>query len=196
MTKLIKNWWLLLIAGIAYIILGFLVWNHPGETLLVAAIYIGIILLISGISQTVMAIRERDGMEKWGLYLAFGLIDLVLGAIFLFNPIATAVAFTLVLGIWFLFRGIMEIVNSFRLKKEGMDYWWLSLVSGIVIAVLGFMITGKPLSGALALVTLISFAFWFKGVIMIIISFGVRKVKRKVGDAKEAVVDRLQGTAE
>ncbi len=196
MIKLIKNWWLLLIAGIAYIILGFLVWNHPGETILVAAIYIGIILIVTGALQSILAIRERDGMEKWGMYLAFGLIDVVLGAVFLFNPIATAVALTLVLGIWFLFRGIIEVVNSFRLKQEGLEYWWLSLMGGIVLTVLGFLITGKPLSGAMAIVTLISFAFWFKGIIMIVISLGLRKVKRNLGEVKENLTDQLQGAAD
>ena len=84
--KIAKNWWLLLIAGIVYIILGFLVWQHPGETILFVTIYIGIALLISGISMVVLSIGERDGLNNWGWYLATGLVDILLGGIFLFNP--------------------------------------------------------------------------------------------------------------
>jgi uncharacterized membrane protein HdeD (DUF308 family) len=193
MVKLVKNWWLLLIAGIAYIVLGILVWRHPGETILVAAIYIGIILLITGISQAILAIRERDGLEKWGWYLAIGLIDIFLGGIFLFNPISTAVALTLVIGIWFLFRGILEFVNSFSLKSKGVDLWWISMFGGLILAILGFIIVGKPLAGTMAIVTLISVAFWLKGIIMIVMSFGLKKVKGTAGDVKQAVSERIQG---
>jgi len=62
MVKLVKNWWLLLVAGVAYIALGILVWRYPGETILVAAIYIGILLLITGISQAVWSEVKRCGI--------------------------------------------------------------------------------------------------------------------------------------
>ena len=64
-NKLAKNWWLLLIAGFVYIALGFLVWQYPGETILFATVYIGIGLLISGLSMSVLAIGERDGISNW-----------------------------------------------------------------------------------------------------------------------------------
>ena len=184
-NKLAKNWWLLLVAGIVYIILGFLVWNHPGETILFITIYIGIALLISGISMVVLSIGERDGLNNWGWYLATGLVDILLGGVFLFNPIASAVTLMLLVGLWFLFRGVMEFVNSFDLKRKGVANWWLDLIGGLVIAVFGFIIIGKPLAGSLAVVTLISFAFWIKGTIMVVMAFGIKRVKSKLQDVVE-----------
>ena len=183
--NLVKNWWLLLIAGTVYILLGFLIWNHPGETLLLAAIYIGIALLFSGVSMVILSIGERDGLKNWGWYLATGLIDILLGAVFVFNPIASAVTLMLLVGIWFMFRGIIEFVNSFDLKSKGVSNWWLNLIGGLAIAGFGFIIIGKPLAGSLAVVSLISFAFWIKGTILLVMAFGIRKIKKAVNEAGE-----------
>ena len=183
--NLVKNWWLLLIAGAVYILLGFLIWNHPGETLLLAAIYIGVALLFSGVSMVILSIGERDGLKNWGWYLATGLIDILLGAVFVFNPIASAVTLMLLVGIWFMFRGIIEFVNSFDLKSKGVSNWWLNLIGGIAIAGFGFIIISKPLAGSLAVVSLISFAFWIKGTILLVMAFGIRKIKKAVNEAGE-----------
>lgn len=183
--NLVKNWWLLLIAGTVYILLGFLIWNHPGETLLLAAIYIGVALLFSGVSMVILSIGERDGLKNWGWYLATGLIDILLGAVFVFNPIASAVTLMLLVGIWFMFRGIIEFVNSFDLKSKGVSNWWLNLIGGLAIAGFGFVIIGKPLAGSLAVVSLISFAFWIKGTILLVMAFGIRKIKKAVNEAGE-----------
>ena len=183
--NLVKNWWLLLIAGAVYILLGFLVWNHPGETLLLAAIYIGVALLFSGVSMVILSIGERDGLKNWGWYLATGLIDILLGAVFVFNPIASAVTLMLLVGIWFMFRGIIEFVNSFDLKSKGVSNWWLNLVGGLAIAGFGFIIISKPLAGSLAVVSLISIAFWIKGTILLVMAFGIRKIKKAVNEVGE-----------
>lgn len=181
--KIAKNWWLLLIAGIVYTFLGFLVWGHPGETILFATLYIGIALLVSGISMVVLSIGERDGLNNWGWYLATGLIDVFLGGVLLFNPIASAVTLMLLVGFWFMFRGIIEFVNSFDLKKKGVSNWWLNLIGGLTVAVFGFIIIGRPLAGSLAIVSLISFAFWIKGSILLIMALGIRKLSKKVEEA-------------
>jgi uncharacterized membrane protein HdeD (DUF308 family) len=61
------------------------------------------------------------------------------------------------------------------------------------LAILGFIIEGKPLAGTMAIVTLISVAFWLKGIIMIVMSFGLKKVKGTAGDVKQDVSERIQG---
>jgi uncharacterized membrane protein HdeD (DUF308 family) len=182
-NKLAKNWWLLLIAGFVYIALGFLVWQYPGETILFATVYIGIALLISGLSMSVLAIGERDGISNWGWYLATGLIDVLLGGVFIFNPIGSAITLMLLIGIWFMFRGIIEFVNSFDLKSKGVAYWWLNLIGGLAIAIFGFIIIGRPLAGSLAIVTLISLAFWIKGTIVVIMALGIKRLQHKLKEA-------------
>ena len=195
-NKLAKNWWLLLIAGLVYIGLGFLVWQYPGETILFATIYIGIALLVSGLSMSVLAIGERNGMSNWGWYLATGLIDVLVGAVFIFNPIGSAITLMLVIGIWFMFRGIIEFVNSFDLKSKGVGNWWLNLIGGLAIALFGFVIIGRPLAGSLAIVTLISFAFWIKGTILLVMAFGIKRLRHELKEAAESTADQLQDTAE
>ena len=134
----------------------------------------------------VLSVMERDGLNNWGWYLATGLIDVFIGCVFIFNPIASAITLMLLVGIWFMFRGIIEFVNSFDLKQKGVTYWWLSLIGGLAVAVFGFIIIGKPLAGSLAIVTLISFAFWIKGIILIVMGLSLRKAKTDVQEVMAA----------
>jgi uncharacterized membrane protein HdeD (DUF308 family) len=166
-----KKWWLMLITGLAYVILGVIIWNYPGETVLGATIYIGITLLITGFSYIGLVI---GGAEKWGWYLAKGVIDIVLGGIILFNPIATASMLVLTVGIWFVFKGAMMFAESFSLKKGGYKLWWLNLIGGILIMIFGWMITGDPLAGTMGIVVYISIALWIKGVVLIATAFGLK----------------------
>ena len=170
-SKLSKNWWLLLIVGVAYTILGVVVWNYPGETVLAAAVYIGIILLVTGFSYIGLAI---GGIEKRGWYLAGGIIDIILGGIVLVNPITSASMLVLTIGIWFVFKGAMMFGESFSLKKDGYKLWWLNMIGGILIIIFGWMITGNPLAGTMAVVAYVSVSLWIKGIVMISSAFGLK----------------------
>jgi uncharacterized membrane protein HdeD (DUF308 family) len=177
-----KNWWLMLIMGLAYIVLGIIVWKYPGETILGASVYIGITLLVTGFSYIGLAI---GGVEKWGWYLTGGIMDLILGGIILFNPIATASLLVLTIGLWFLFKGAMMFAESFSLRKVGYKYWWLNMIGGILLMVFGWKITGDPLAGTMAVVFYVSITLWIKGVVMITNAFGL-KIIGKIEQAKEA----------
>ena len=163
----------MLIVGIAYTILGVIVWRYPGEAVLGATMYIGIVLMVTGFSYIGMVI---SGIEKWGWYLFAGIIDVILGAIILFNPIASASMLVLTVGLWFVFRGALLFAESFSLRKAGYRLWWLNLIVGIVIAFLGWRITGNPLAGTMAVVAYISINLWINGVTMIINAFGLKEI--------------------
>jgi uncharacterized membrane protein HdeD (DUF308 family) len=170
-SKLSKRWWLMLIVGVAYTILGVVVWNYPGETLLGATIYIGMLLLITGISYISLAI---GGVEKRAWYLAGGIIDILIAGLILFNPIESASMLVLTIGIWFVFKGVMMFSEAFSLKKSGYNLWWTNLIGGILITIFGWMITGNPLAGTMAVVAYASVSLWIKGMVLITNAFGLK----------------------
>jgi uncharacterized membrane protein HdeD (DUF308 family) len=86
-----------------------LVW--PGITLFVIAVLVGWVLLAWGLSDVVNAFFSRH-LRHWWLYLVRGLFAIVIGVIALRDPGSAVLALVLVLGIWSIAFGIVEIIAA------------------------------------------------------------------------------------
>jgi uncharacterized membrane protein HdeD (DUF308 family) len=57
--------------------------------------------------------------RHWGWILAFGIVTLVAGIAVLAWPGRTLVVIAVMLSVWLLFFGLMEIAAAFRLRSVG-----------------------------------------------------------------------------
>ena len=115
-----------LIAGIVIAVLGVYVWFNPAATLLGLALYLGIIFIVVGAGYFMLSFSNRSG---W--YLTVGILDMLVGVIFVGNLGLTAATLPIVLALWFLAIGVMQIVASFSLRREGYSWGW-SLLAGVL----------------------------------------------------------------
>jgi uncharacterized membrane protein HdeD (DUF308 family) len=67
-----------MLAGVLYVIGGFLIMDEPLQGALIITIFLSIALVVGGILRSVIAIRHRPE-PGWGLLLVSGLISLVVG---------------------------------------------------------------------------------------------------------------------
>ena len=177
MKNQLKYWWLILLRGIVFLLLSFIVFANPVGSLLGLAVYIGISLLLTGIFLIVLALSSRDTMENWGWRLAEGVIDVIFAFVLLSNPGVTATVLPFVVGFWMMVYGIMMFADSFQVKKTGESNWWIGLVGGLLTVLAGYFITNNLLAGAVALTYWIGFGFIVAGIINISISLRMRKLK-------------------
>ena len=91
-----------------------LVWPDP--TLLVVAAVIGWWVLFSGVMTTVGSISARRILPYWGLFLALGIVEAVVGVWLLQQPGLTLVATVLAIGLWSIVYGIVLTTASFEVK--------------------------------------------------------------------------------
>ena len=94
--------------------IAFLVWSGP--TLLVLAIFIGAWVVVTGIFDFVGGVANRPNTSLWWLFAIFGVIEVILGIILLNNPEGTLALIVLLVGIWSIVVGILQIVVSFEVK--------------------------------------------------------------------------------
>jgi uncharacterized membrane protein HdeD (DUF308 family) len=66
----------------------------------------------------------------WSLVLR-GLFAIAIGVLIIMKPLDSIAAFALVIAIWALFTGIVQIVHAFDLRTV-IDHWWVMLLSGLV----------------------------------------------------------------
>jgi uncharacterized membrane protein HdeD (DUF308 family) len=75
-------------------------------------------------------IRNLYNQTKWALILR-GLVSLAVAVVIFWRPMASVAALALVIALWSLFDGMVNIVRSFSLRGVA-PHWWVFLVSGIV----------------------------------------------------------------
>ena len=178
--SLLKNWWILLIKGIILIVLAIFVFRNPGEAILGLSIFIGVGFLLSGFIHTLSALLLRKEIKRWGWHLAEGLVDLFFGIVLLAKPQLTAVLIVFMVGFWFLFYAITNLIASFYLYEEGIKNWWIELIWGILGILFGMIIIFNPFTGLITIVWLLGISFIMGGIFNISMAFFLKKDKKEL----------------
>ena len=105
--------------------------------------------------------------EHWKWFLALGITLIILGFIAVGSSVLVTVASVIFLGSLLLIGGIVQTAYTFTIRKW--SGFFLSLLSGILYAVVGFFMIMHPTASALSLTLLIA-AFYIVGGIFRIIS--------------------------
>ena len=148
---LAKNWWLLLLRGIAAIVFGLLAFVWPGLTLVTLVLFYGAFALVDGVIALVAAFSGgAKPVPTWWL-VVIGLLGIAAGIVTFAMPGITAVLLILFIGAWALVHGIFEIIGAIQLRKE-IDNEWMLILSGVVSVLFGLIVLIAPGAGALGLV--------------------------------------------
>jgi len=112
----VESWkWLHGVLGVLFVVTGVMALTSPFQTFGILALLIGWYLLIKGTFTIIFSVLERGQMALWGLGLAAGVMELVIGVWALGYPGRSAWLLVLWVGIGALLRGITEIVFAFKL---------------------------------------------------------------------------------
>ena len=93
----------------------------------------------------------------WGLFLAEGIILVILGVAAIALPLIATLAFTIIIGWVFLVAGVVGLVTTFW-ARGAPGFWW-SLISAIIAIAAGVVLLLWPISGSISL-TLVLIAFF------------------------------------
>lgn len=111
-----NNWWLTVIIGILFIIVGFWSLFTPAPTLVTIAYFVGFMFLFTGISE-IFSVSTHN--VNWGWSLLSGAIDFIIGILFLTMPPGeAALVVSFLFGFWVLFRSLLGLGIVISLKKS------------------------------------------------------------------------------
>ena len=171
---LAKNWWLLLLRGIASIVFGVLAFAWPGITIISLVIVYGAYALVDGLFSLYAAIRGGDGAApRWWLAVV-GVAGVLAGLISFAMPAVVALWLLLLIGAWAIVSGIFEIVGAIRLRKE-IDNEWMLILHGVISVIFGVLLMAMPVPGALAMVWVIGAYAIAAGIILCVLAFRLKK---------------------
>lgn len=170
---LARNWWLVLLRGIAGIAFGIATFVAPGISLIALVLLYGAYAFADGVLAIISAIRWHGETTRWWVLLLQGLAGVGAGLITLFWPGITALALLFVIAAWAFVTGVLEIVAAIRLRKV-ITHEWLLVLAGIASVALGILLALFPGPGALALVIWIGSYAIVTGVLYIALAFRLR----------------------
>jgi uncharacterized membrane protein HdeD (DUF308 family) len=102
--------------GILSVIIGLWAIRHVLLTLLALVVFLGIFWVVNGTIEIFSSLSHR-AMPERGWTAATGLLSILAGLIVLAVPGLSLVSLAVILGVWLLILGVMEIRAAFRLRR-------------------------------------------------------------------------------
>ena len=110
--------------------------------------------------------------EKWGWFLALGILLIIAGLVAIAFPLLSSIAAKIFLGWLFLIGGVVMIVHAFAAPGWKGFIW--ELLIGILYLVAGGYLIFSPEAGLITLTILLAALFIAEGVAEVIMAFQVR----------------------
>jgi len=168
MKKRNKISWMHLLRGVLFIIVAILIFRKPLASIVAITATIGLLIAMAGSIFIAGSITFRKFYKKWKWTLAFGILDVILGFILLFNPAITTPILVIFIGSWAVTIGVLEVSLSFGIKKFGFKKWWTVLLIGLMSMAFGIIIILNPVLGALSVSIFMGMQFLFYGSFLIV----------------------------
>jgi uncharacterized membrane protein HdeD (DUF308 family) len=168
-----RNWWLVTLRGALAVIFGILTLAWPGMTLLALIFLWGFYALVDGISSIALGAAVRG--HRWSNVL-IGAVGVIAGLVAIMLPGETAVVLLVIIAIWAIIAGVVQVAAGIALRRAMAHAWFLILTGGLTL-VLGVVLLLNPGAGALALVTTIAIFALIWGISLILLGLRLRGLR-------------------
>jgi uncharacterized membrane protein HdeD (DUF308 family) len=177
LARALPPWWLLLITGVGWIVVGIILLRFDYTSVTAISILFGVVALVAGAFE-IMATFLVAGWWKL-LSILLAIVFIVAGIVAFIHPGDTFVALAAVFSFFLVFAGSFDIIWSISARHE-IEVWWLQLVGGIIEIALGFWAAGYYGRSAVLLVAWVSAYTLIRGVRELILAFRIREVQHAV----------------
>lgn len=136
--KVTGYWWSLLMAGIAWVVAALVILQFNHASVATVGILAGLMFVALGVENIMLSTLEVPARWAWAL---FGGLFLGSAVVCFVNPVNTFVGLAESLGFLFLVVGVWWMIRAF-LERGVNQFWWLGLISGIVMTTMAFWTSG------------------------------------------------------
>ena len=177
-------WKSTLLSGILAVILGILVLTWPGITILVAAIFFGAYLLVTGFAQVVFAFSLDVSAGGRVLLFISGAAALIL-AVLCFRSLQQSILLLAIwIGVGFIFRGVATAVSAISDPTLPGRGWEIFI--GVISLVAGIVMLASPFESIAMLTIVVGIWLIVIGLFEVVSAFGIRKASKDLTGLKEA----------
>jgi uncharacterized membrane protein HdeD (DUF308 family) len=166
-------WKSTLVSGVLAVLLGIAVVAWPGISILIAAIFFGAYLLVTGIAQVVLAFSLRAPVGSKVLLGISGLASVVLGVLCFLSLADSILLLAIWIGIGFIFRGVATTASAISDKTLPGRGW--EIFFGVVSLIAGIVMMVAPFESLATLALVVGIWLIVTGVFEIVMALRIRK---------------------
>jgi uncharacterized membrane protein HdeD (DUF308 family) len=170
-ARLADHWGLVLTYGLLTFGIGLVLALWPGETLTVLAVLLAIELVLMGSVRMLLAMASAslDRPGRWLMGLT-GVLAVVIGVLCLTNPVQTLKAIGILIGIFWIVAGLVDLLGALLPGTPGVRVW--EIVKGVVSLGAGIFLVANP-KVSLGFLVLVS-CIWLLGYGFVVIVEALR----------------------
>ena len=178
-SRAIRHWWLMLIAGMLCVAAGICVFAFPIESYVTLSILFGILMLLTGAMQLIIASTSGNYLMMRGYFIVGGVLDVILGIFLCLYPGVSLLVLPIMMGLWLMYHSFMIIsfggdMDTFRLSGGGM-----LIILGILLLILSVFVLVDPFSvGVATVLTVAGVGLIVLGIIFCAISFKLKNLHK------------------
>lgn len=192
----IKHWYIPLMVGIFFVVVGIVVISSPEGSLKALSILFALSFLFSGLSESIFSILNKDRLDNYAWTLAFAIITLFVGVLLLLKPTLSITALAFYIGFVILFRSISTIGFALDVKKYGSKNWTGLLIFGVIGAIASFILIWNPLFAGLSIIILVALSFLFAGLFNIFLAMQLKSLHKSSKHISAELLKRYENILE
>jgi uncharacterized membrane protein HdeD (DUF308 family) len=189
-TQIARNWWLLLLNGLALIVAGVLVFSIDW-TIRDLATFIGALFIFEGVSSALVS--GIDARARRANVIS-GLLSIATGIAIIAWPEPGIAAVAIFLGAWLIVTGTIAISGAFAARSV-LPNWWLLLLFGLLEIPLGVLALADPGATLAAIITVAGIWGVAIGVTRIVLAFEVKRLPDSLDQAFAGRAASQNGTS-
>ena len=132
-----RSSWADIIISIIFVIFGALLIAKPDETVGAISIILGILFIAMGVLKLV---EYYTSEPKEDYLLSVALVAVIFGVIILFASDSILSLFRIILGVWIIVTGVMDLQTILAWKQVKSPYWTTALLLSILMLLAGIII--------------------------------------------------------
>jgi uncharacterized membrane protein HdeD (DUF308 family) len=158
---------------------GITVFVFPMESYLTLGIVFGVIMLLTGVTQLIVAGASGNYFTMKGYLIAGGILDLLLGIFLCINPPVTFVVMPVLLGLWMLYHSFMIMAFGGDLETFNISGSGWTVAGGILLMILSILVLVNPMSAGVAVViALLGTGLIVFGLLLCTLAFTFKNIHR------------------
>jgi uncharacterized membrane protein HdeD (DUF308 family) len=169
-----KIWIFAIIRGVLAIIFGFIALFSPIATAIALAIVIGVYAIVNGVFDIIEAIRHR-GSSSMVLRIVLGAVSILFGILVLVWPGISLAILVIMVGVWAIIVGILQIMSSVRHRAVPNSGWVWGSIGGAVSILFGILVLIWPGTGLVTIIWIIGIWAIVWGITVIVLGIQLRK---------------------
>jgi uncharacterized membrane protein HdeD (DUF308 family) len=172
-----RHWGWVLTFGVLTVLAGLLVLAWPGRTVVAVAVLFGLQLVVAGLFRFVAAFASEDESGATRVLLALlGVLSFIVGLYALRHVLVTVAALALLLGIFWVVNGTIEVFMALSHRAMAGRGW--TVLTGLLSVLAGVVVLVYPGISLVTLAVVLGVWLLVYGVMEIVLAFQLRSVGR------------------